>query len=257
MKIRPLSDLHLEFDKTEDFASSLMDRDIDVVVLSGDIHIGARGVAWARGQFTKPVIYVLGNHEFYNGELWQTIEDCRNEAAGSHVHVLENECAVVKGVRFIGATLWTGFDLHGDRSAAANAAELVINDFRLIRLGGEGWLTADRVSEMHRASRGFIVDELSEPFDGPTVLVTHFPVHRSQMHKGHDPDGNLQAYFNPHIPEIFDYRIDACFTGHTHWCHYGRIAGTRLVSNQRGYPGVTEPGNNPVDFDPELAVEIS
>ena len=42
MKIRILSDLHLEF---QDWTPP--ESDADVVVLAGDIHVGTRGIDWA------------------------------------------------------------------------------------------------------------------------------------------------------------------------------------------------------------------
>jgi len=44
--------------------------DADVVVLAGDVHVGVEGRAWIKTQFPgKPVVYVLGNHEFYQHAL--------------------------------------------------------------------------------------------------------------------------------------------------------------------------------------------
>ena len=61
MKLRILSDLHVEF---EDFEPPPVDA--DVVVLAGDIHVRHHGVDWARERFPGvPVLYVLGNHEYY------------------------------------------------------------------------------------------------------------------------------------------------------------------------------------------------
>jgi hypothetical protein len=40
--------------------------DADIVVLAGDVHVGVRGIEWARRSFPLcPVVYVPGNHEFY------------------------------------------------------------------------------------------------------------------------------------------------------------------------------------------------
>lgn len=59
-----ISDLHLEF-STIDLDIS----DADIVVLAGDIHLGARALPWIQQQCADiPVIYVPGNHEFYRGE---------------------------------------------------------------------------------------------------------------------------------------------------------------------------------------------
>jgi hypothetical protein len=43
MKIRVLSDLHLEF-----AGWTPPPADADVIVLAGDIHVGVRGIEWAR-----------------------------------------------------------------------------------------------------------------------------------------------------------------------------------------------------------------
>ncbi len=63
MKLHILSDLHLS-------AGGLAHphTDADVVVLAGDIARPAAAAAWARG-FGKPVLYVIGNHEFYGSSL--------------------------------------------------------------------------------------------------------------------------------------------------------------------------------------------
>jgi hypothetical protein len=36
------------------------------VILADDIHIGQKGIDWAKANFQdKPLIYVFGNHEYY------------------------------------------------------------------------------------------------------------------------------------------------------------------------------------------------
>jgi len=62
MKIQVMSDLHLEFGAFE-----IPRTDADVIVLAGDIHVGIKAIDWIKNQ-TKPVIYVLGNHEYYYGQ---------------------------------------------------------------------------------------------------------------------------------------------------------------------------------------------
>ena len=108
MKLNILSDLHLSVGG--------MDRprnDADVVVLAGDIARPREAAAWALG-FDKPVLYVLGNHEFYGGSIDGTADELKRLCAGSHVHVLDDDEIVIDGVRFLGSTLWTDFRLFGD-----------------------------------------------------------------------------------------------------------------------------------------------
>ena len=93
MRIRVLSDLHREFGPIK-----LPDVAADVVVLAGDIDRGARGVTWARIRFPDtPVLYVAGNHEFYDERIGRLHEKLREAAAGSNVHILENETLELGG----------------------------------------------------------------------------------------------------------------------------------------------------------------
>lgn len=85
----------------------------DVVVLAGDIDVADRAVAWADQTFPSlPVIYVHGNHEAY-GQKLDTLKGRIAEAcsATGHIHFLDKEERIIGNVRFLGATLWTDFQL--------------------------------------------------------------------------------------------------------------------------------------------------
>ena len=76
MRIHVLSDLHLEFAPLD-----VEDLAVDLVVLAGDIAIGADAIAWAAATFDRPVIYIAGNHEFYGHRVEAVSAACRQEAA--------------------------------------------------------------------------------------------------------------------------------------------------------------------------------
>lgn len=103
MKVLIYSDLHNEFDR---FIPPGLPADL--VILAGDIDIQARGVLWANETFQCPVIYCAGNHEAYKGHIDRTLEKMK-AAAAPHVHVMENESWIFRGVRFLVATAWTDF----------------------------------------------------------------------------------------------------------------------------------------------------
>lgn len=63
MKLHVLSDLHLSV-----AAFEAPKTNADVVILAGDIARPKEAIAWASG-FTKPILYVPGNHEFYGGSI--------------------------------------------------------------------------------------------------------------------------------------------------------------------------------------------
>ena len=118
---------------------SALDRpwnDADVVVLAGDIARPREAASWALG-FDKPVLYVLGNHEFYGSSIDGAAAELKRLCAGTHVHVLDNDEVVIDGVRFLGSTLWTDFMLFGDggeRAAAIEEAQRLMRDFSRIRV---------------------------------------------------------------------------------------------------------------------------
>ena len=97
--------------------------DADVVVLAGDIHLGREGRIWARNQFfAKPVIYVLGNHEFYRHSLPELTETLKRETEGSNIHLLENGAVEINGYTFLGCTLVDGFSSWRDDAGRIDAA---------------------------------------------------------------------------------------------------------------------------------------
>ena len=151
MRLYLLSDLYLEFG----LWGPPRVEDVDVAVLAGDTDVKGRGVAWAMDNFGPiPVIYVMGNHEYYGEALPRHLEKLRERCRGTNVHLLENEAVEIQGVAFLGATLWTDFELSGNRPMAEVTAMSDMNDFRLIRISGSyRRLTPQYVRGLHHASK--------------------------------------------------------------------------------------------------------
>ncbi len=73
MRLHLLSDLHMEF---APFAAPAIDA--DAIILAGDVSTGVKGFKWAQTTFpNRPVIYVLGNHEFYGQKLQKLLEQLK------------------------------------------------------------------------------------------------------------------------------------------------------------------------------------
>jgi predicted phosphodiesterase len=245
MKLHVLSDLHTEF---ADFAPPATGA--DVVVLAGDIGVGTAGVAWAAQQFPLThVLYVPGNHEFYDHDI-RIAEDLTDSAPGN-VHVLDNDAFTIDGVRFLGATLWTDFRLYGEGEAwfARQRAKQYMRDFTVIRNGDRRFSPEDSV-RLHEASKAWLVDELARAFDGPTVVITHHLPASPSISKRYVNDA-LNPAFASGLEDIIEkYRPDLWVHGHTHVpCDY-QIFDTRVLCNPRGYPGER------TGFSPGLVVEV-
>ena len=248
MKVHILSDLHLEF---EDFAPPATDA--DVVVLAGDIGGGTDGIEWAAGQFPdRPVVYVPGNHEYYDHDIGFTGELVA--AAPDYVHVLSDGAVELGGVRFLGCTLWTDFRLYGeaDAGSARQRARRAITDFNCIRVGGRR-LTPEDTVEFHEQSKAWLTGELGKAFDGPTVVVTHFLPAMPSVAERYANNPLNPAFASRLEPVIERYRPELWIHGHTHApCDY-EIFGTRVVCNPRGYPREFDK----TGFRPGLLVELS
>src|ERR687892_308646 len=105
MRAQILSDLHLEFAPMKAAPT-----DADIMLLAGDIHVGFAGVEWAQTHFPdKPVLYILGNHEFYQFSIPKLISSLKREVAGTNIHIMENDAFELNGYTFLGCTLWTDF----------------------------------------------------------------------------------------------------------------------------------------------------
>jgi len=248
MKLHILSDLHLGFSPMQ--AENV---DADLVILAGDIHEGAAGVRWARKQFDCPVLYVPGNHEYYQTE-WTMDEllcEMRYEAEDTQVHVLDCDSIEISGVRFLGTTLWT--DLH-DKPFNGIECGVLGSDTGYIRVAKGKGFTSDIAQPLFEKNRAWLKSELAKPFAGRTVVVTHHAPSGQSLH--------TQFAFNPwnscfitDMEALMGDGIDLWVHGHTHSNFDYSIKGTRVICNPRGYTNSFGGTENPV-FDPGLVVAL-
>jgi Icc-related predicted phosphoesterase len=141
MKIALGSDLHLEFgpiqlDNTEG---------ADVLILAGDIcvaqHFTDRNPTYVKhlakeyreffDHVTREfphVVYILGNHEHYSGDVARSYRILKEHLDYGNLHILEKETWRHMGHTFIGGTLWT--DMNKEDSLAMSYAQGAMNDFR-------------------------------------------------------------------------------------------------------------------------------
>lgn len=227
MRINYFSDVHLEFGE-----QNLPVTDAELVVAAGDIGIFNQGVAWLKA-ISKPVIYVAGNHEFYNNEYNQVIDMLRRECAGSNIHFLEKDELIFQGVRFLGCTLWTDLFVEGDEKAEAIGKSL--NDFKRIRFNDVPF-TQKHFSALHQQAKAWLKARLALPYPGKTVVITHHaPTEWSWIET---PNAlKKMAYCNDLKPLFHEYEIAAWFHGHVHNLGDYRITDARILSNTRGYVG--------------------
>ncbi len=248
MKLQILSDIHLEFAHFE-----IPETDADVVVLAGDIGVGTKGLEWAEAYASvKPLIYINGNHEYYRHSHPRLVTKMRGIASESNIYFLEkNECTI-GDVRFLGCTLWTNFNLHGNAPLALLVAGSGMNDYRLIRNSSRGYSKFHPNDSLiiHRESI-YWLEKCLQQSNGKTVVVTHHAPSVKSIPE-HFHGSNINAAFASDLSElILTYQPDLWIHGHLHSPSDYYIGKTRVICNPRGYPqeGVT-------GFVPDLVVEV-
>lgn len=251
-----VSDLHLELSRGWDLPPLELRPQFDVLVVAGDlIPRMERGVAWLRARVTdRPVVYVPGNHEFYGCDIDRTVEKARHAAAGTNIHVLQNETAAIAGVLFIGATLWTDFDLFGNPNYAMAAAGETMNDYRRIRIHNyEFRLRPAHTLKRHMESRDFIARELCVL--GRHIVVTHHGCVPQAVKAGAEND-ILSAAYTSDCTDLLG-QAELWIYGHTHESRDFTVGRTRVVSNSKGYgPWKSDQTWDNPCFDPNYVIEI-
>ena len=248
MKLHILSDLHLEFAPLR-----VEKTDADVVILAGDIGLGADGVEWAKACFDVPVLYVPGNHEYYN-PAWR-IDDLQrfisDACIGSNVHLLDRDVYCQGGIRFIGTTLWT--DLLEHPFGGVHCGVLG-SDADYIRVTDDECFNDHNAQALFRKNRAWLKQELAKPFDGKTVVVTHHAPSGGSLHPQYA--GNpWNSCFITDMEDLFGDNVDLWVHGHTHNSFDYEVKGTRVICNPRGYPHPLGGWENPA-FKQDLLVEL-
>jgi predicted phosphodiesterase len=262
LRIQLASDLHLER-----FERRFPDRRLlqpapgaDLLVLAGDIHNGTHAVA-TFADWPVPVLYVAGNHEFYDHDWASTRQTLRGACAGTSMVFLDNDEWHLGGVRFLGSTLWTDFQLPGLTQAQAMAdVSRSLTDYRVIRAAG-GVLTVQQTLADHRESRRWLEERLAQAHAGPTVVVTHHAPHPSSIHArfaGHPINAGFVSDLSPLLAGA-----DLWLHGHTHDSFDYRVGRCRVVANPAGYVhnraesvGGGEPVLENAAFDPWRVLDV-
>lgn len=259
MRIQIASDLHLQFwanrgRSLEDLINEMRPSDpadVDVLVLAGDIteltpqmFDHARRIFETFARCWKRVLYVPGNHEFYDTSidegLYQLmeIEEKFKETSFDFRVLRTGRVVEIEGQRFLGSTMWqpkpTGDDAAGVRPISDHYC---IKDF---------YKEAPRQFADWKA---FLEKELRR---NDIVVTHHTPSYQSCAERFEGSSVNWW-FHTPQVEPLIKERMPRLWIhGHTHSSFdYYLDSDTRVICNPRGYPGEMD-----VNFKPQLIVEI-
>lgn len=248
MRIQVISDLHREFGFTDiNFGTA------DILILAGDTDVGTKGISWIKScQLSIPIIYVLGNHEYYRGSYPKTLFKIKKEAGDSNIHVLENEFIDINNIRFHGTTLWTDFSLFGDPRTYGAMCQEKMNDYRRIRKDPSySKLRSVDTFQMHQRARAWLTQSLENSMDQNNIVVTHHAPSPRSIPYGHQNDPISSAYASDLETLILRYQPMYWIHGHIHTPTRYAIGSTEIICNPYGY--IHEPFNG---FDEKLFISV-
>ncbi|MDA8114213.1 MAG: metallophosphoesterase [Acidithiobacillus sp.] len=263
MRIAYASDLHLEFDSSITLTGL---SSVDVLVLAGDVdtmpEYYTKFLRKLRRIYAGPVLFVIGNHEYYGGIFPDDREKYRDAiACDLQATLLENESITIQGVRFLGATLWTDF---ASEKQMRNCRRMM-SDFQVIESPNGKVITPEVILQVHRDSIAWMDEQFANhhhegvapgeaaprhgdaplqgdvavrrtALQGPTVVVTHHaPSFRSQHPRfaGSPISGGFCSNQEHHIQR---WKPQVWIHGHVHDPMDYRIGQTRILCNPWGYP---------------------
>ncbi|QHE74687.1 metallophosphoesterase [Hydrogenophaga sp. PBL-H3] len=294
MNIQLLSDLHLEANPAFVPVPAM---DADLLVLAGDIgsyQVRRDGSVmdepdWGLQRFSPlpqyagwpaPVVFVPGNHEYDALDLDQAHAGLRQVCDRLGIQWLERETLQMQGVRLIGTTLWSDYDVFGEqaptptppRHGRAGAVPPIRppdplthrlqqreKAFRaanhyLVKMAGQrhGRLfDAEAMRTLAQECQAWLRDALAVPFDGPTVVITHFAptLHSMDPRYGRSPG---TAGFCNGLDDLLPL-ADLWLHGHLHCPTDVQVGRCRIKANPLGY----HDKNEQASFEPACCIRVS
>ena len=248
-----MSDLHLE---VHPHYRPQPAPEADLLVLAGDIgsyQSGSllEGTDFGLERFSPkagwpvPVLYVPGNHEYDGLDFDVTHARLRDTCERLGITWLEREVVEIAGVRFIGTTLWADFDaLVTDQDRAAGETPVLKKREKAFRAanhyltktgttrGGEPML-APAWRDQALVCEQWLSQALAMPFDGTTVVVTHFAPSLRSADPRYGLTPGTAGFCNSLEPVLPQARL--WLHGHLHCQHDYVAGGCRVVANTLGY----------------------
>lgn len=251
----------------------------DVLILAGDIGSYQGGSRLTEEDFglkrfsprhgwPTPVLFVPGNHEYDRLDFDAAHERLRALCDELDITWLERAQVVLGGVRFLGTTLWSDFDalvlapgqpeptlaqVLRQRHKAYRAANFYLEKAAALRRG-QPWL-AEGWREQALVCQEWLRSALALPFEGPTVVATHFAPSLRSADPRYGITPGTAGFCNSLEPLLAHAQL--WLHGHLHCQHDYVERGCRVVANALGYAGKGEQEDFREQFVVSLPVPIS
>lgn len=259
LRLALASDLHTEFGEIK-----LKNKhNADVLILSGDITV-ANALAYVEtdrkrkykqevyeffkscSENFREVIYIMGNHEHYNGNFQNTLSVLKDFLEDfDNIHILDKEYKIINGIVFYGGTLWTDFEIgqgKGDTIAMYEASRRM-NDYMLVYDSQKGELekmfSPERSYQDHLDFLEGLQKALKQHQGKDFIVVGHHAPSKISTHPRYSKQTVMNAFYSSDLTDIMkeNPQIIAWTHGHTHHKFSYQVYNTMVLCNPRGYDG--------------------
>lgn len=263
MRIRIVSDLHVDVNQTNDFG--FLSQDQDLLLIAGDV-AGSCKREWEFLHNLKGnVACVAGNHLGYdyrnvllfnrmlgiNSPLEETREVSIRTLQKLDIHYLEKNYFKCDNYIVFGGTMFTDFRLYGDDciDICKRASESYLNDYRLVHTYEKKNklvrpITANDQEKWHKSFIRALKKCLKETTEDVIVLTHHCPSikciskkYLNVLPRHDDPGYYLNASYASDLEKFIldNPRIKLWACGHCHDSKDFKIGGCRVVMEPFGY----------------------
>lgn len=280
MKLHILSDLHIDsYARRKLPLGNIPKTNADVIILAGDISNSSMGMKWVVEQseaLDKPILYVSGNHEYFDEDIYRFDAELAALTQGTAVEYLQMKRVDIQGVRFLGCTLWTDFQFgtqarhlqhllpeaceklpdpeNWSQEKAMDYARMGMRDYKSIYARADGViqkkLSPEVVLQLHLQHRAWLEAQLKQAHDEgmPTVVISHHsvcPRSIAPKYQTYHSNGAFVTDFSDWMHAAWAPAL--WIHGHTHDAFDYVEGNTRVVVNPRAYP--KEASSTGVSFD--------
>jgi predicted phosphodiesterase len=263
MKILVISDLHIDLNRWKWETLDEIPADVNTVVVAGDISNNVFDASqWLvdlKSRF-EHVIWVAGNHDFYNSgfhrtrladpkfdKLWpmpkivsQMYDHYSRWSIANGINFLHRSSTEINGITFIGATGWHDF-VAGEPYSTDDQINTWYKNIHDNSIYWSDSMKADHTLPVLAGMDDAIaIKNLVDASTNPTMVITHhIPDRKFLWQRPEDPIWTKLhgSFVNTRLETIRDPKIKYWIYGHTHQRGMNQIDETVFVCNAKGYRG--------------------
>lgn len=178
-------------------------------------------------QIFAHVIFITGNHEYYNKNIDLLIIDnyIKSESLKiNNLHFLQQNSITINNIMYIGCTMWSSIPKENKKDV-----EMQMNDYNLIFN-----FNVNRCNLIHEKHKLWLTNEVNNNNCCKKVVITHHLPSNKLISKKY-LNNPINSAFYSNLEYLMGPNINIWIAGHTHTRHDITIHETRVLVNPIGY----------------------